>query len=72
MTIDDDVLIVRSTKTEVDNAGGDSLAIQGGAQRWKLTSDLLGELNCWEKVGSEYASAYDTFGFRYHDFNVLV
>lgn len=52
ITLDDDVLISKNTRPDGDFAGALSLVIQGGGQRWKLSSEAPGEIDRWEEVST--------------------
>ncbi|CAN0143548.1 unnamed protein product [Scytosiphon promiscuus] len=50
LTLDEDVLISKNTRPDGDFAGALSLVIQGGGQRWKLSSEAPGEIDRWEEA----------------------
>lgn len=53
LTLDEDVVISKNTPPDGDFTGTSSLVIQGGGQRWKLSSEAPGEINRWEEVGTQ-------------------
>lgn len=53
LTLDEDVVISKNTPPDGDFTGTSSLVIQGGGQRWKLSSEAPGEINRWEEVGAQ-------------------
>ncbi|CAM9381701.1 unnamed protein product [Ectocarpus sp. 4 AP-2014] len=50
LTLDEDVVISKNTPPDGDVTGTSSLVIQGGGQRWKLSSEVPGEINRWEEA----------------------
>lgn len=52
LTLDEDVIISKTTRPDGDYVGDMALVIQGGGQRWKLSSEAPGEINRWEEVGT--------------------
>lgn len=52
LTLDEDVIISKSTRPDGvgDSGGAGWLVIQGGGQRWKLSSEVPGEISRWEEV----------------------
>lgn len=52
LALDGDVVISRSTKPDSDLNEDVALIVQGGGQRWKLCSDIPGEINRWEEVST--------------------
>ena len=50
LTLDEDVVMNKITRPDGDYAGDAALVIQGGGQRWKLSSEAPGEINRWEEV----------------------
>ena len=42
--------MTKITRPDGDYAGDAALVIQGGGQRWKLSSEAPGEINRWEEV----------------------
>lgn len=49
LTLDEDVMISKNTRPDGDGGAG-WLVIQGGGQRWKLSSEVPGEILRWEEV----------------------
>lgn len=52
LTLDEDVIISKNTRSDGDSGGAGWLVIQGGGQRWKLGSEVPGEISRWEEVCS--------------------
>lgn len=52
LTLDEDVVITKSPRSDADGAGDVALIIQGNGQRWKLGSEVPGEISRWEEVGA--------------------
>lgn len=50
LTLDEDVVITKSPRSDGDGAGDMALVIQGNGQRWKLGSEVPGEISRWEEV----------------------
>ncbi|CAM9347104.1 unnamed protein product [Pylaiella littoralis] len=50
LTLDEDVVISKNTRPDGDLAGAMWLVIQGGGQRWKLSSETPGEIKRWEEA----------------------
>lgn len=50
LTLDEDVVISKNTRPDGDLGGAGWLVIQGGGQRWKLSSEVPGEISRWEEV----------------------
>lgn len=50
LTLDEDVIISKNTRSDGDSGGAGWLVIQGGGQRWKLGSEVPGEISRWEEV----------------------
>eukprot|EP00752_Nemacystus_decipiens_P017569 g15744.t1 len=49
LTLDEDVIISKNTRPDGDSGAG-WLVIQGGGQRWKLGSEVPGEIARWEEA----------------------
>ena len=56
LTLDGEVAVSKPTKQDGDFPGELTLVVQGGGQRWKLSSEKPGELERWEEV-RKYANA---------------
>lgn len=52
LTLDENVTISKNTRPDGDLGGAGWLVIQGGGQRWKLSSEIPGEISRWEEVTS--------------------
>lgn len=50
LTLDGEVGVSKPTKQDGDFPGELTLIVQGGGQRWKLSSEKPGELERWEEV----------------------
>eukprot|EP00903_Cladosiphon_okamuranus_P019625 g18047.t1 len=50
LTLDEDVIISKVTRPDGDSGGAGWLVIQGGGQRWKLSSEAPGEMSRWEEA----------------------
>ncbi|CAM9296448.1 unnamed protein product, partial [Sphacelaria rigidula] len=50
LTLDEDVVITKSPRSDADGAGDVALIIQGNGQRWKLGSEVPGEISRWEEA----------------------
>ena len=58
LTLDEDVIISKNTRPDGDLGGAVWLVIQGGGQRWKLSSEAPGEIARWEEVCIYYNLHY--------------
>lgn len=58
----DDATITKSAMPDADYPGDAALAIQSGGQRWKLCSEVPGEIDRWEKVSFSPVAALRLMG----------